>query len=121
LARRVLIIDDEPDHVETLALLLRDAGNHVEVATNPIYALTLARQFTPEFVFIDLALPYMDGHEVGRRLKKYFPQARIYAITGRSDEEAHRRSQEAGFDGHLVKPADIAVIEKLVRGGDTHP
>jgi DNA-binding response OmpR family regulator len=112
---RILIVDDEPDHVETLAVLLRESGHHVEFATNPLYALSLARGFSPEFILIDLGLPYMDGHEAGRRLRKYFKSARIYAITGRSDEEARRKSAAVGFDGHLVKPVDVRVIEDLLK------
>jgi len=111
---RILIIDDEPDQLATLALLLGESGHQVEVATNPLYALTLARTFSPQFVFVDIGLPYMDGHEAGRRLKERFAAARIYAITGRSDDDTRRKSEEMRFDGHLVKPVDFALIERLL-------
>jgi DNA-binding response OmpR family regulator len=86
----------------------------VELATNPLYALTLVRDFSPDVVFLDIGLPHTDGYEVLARLKRTFARARIYAITGRSDEHARRRSTEAGFDGYFVKPVDFAEIEKLL-------
>jgi CheY-like chemotaxis protein len=112
--RRILIIDDDPDQVATLAELLRLEGHHVEVTTNPLYAMNLARSFQPELAFIDIGLPYMDGHEAVRRLKRHFPQARMFAITGRSGEEEVRKSLEAGFEAHLVKPIDFRAIERLI-------
>ena len=111
-----MIVDDEPDHVAMLATILRQRGHAVESATNPLYALTLAATFSPEVIFLDLGLPYMDGHEAGRRFKRRFTGARVYAITGRADDEARQKSAQAGFDGHLVKPLDIAAIEALLAG-----
>jgi len=112
--RTILIVDDNPDQVEMLAMLLTDAGHRVERATDPLYALTLVREFRPEIVFLDIGMPHMDGYEVLRRLRQHFKGARIYAVTGRSDDEARRKSAEAGFDGHFVKPLDFSVVEKLL-------
>src|SRR4051812_16751820 len=112
--KRVLIIDDEPDHVTSLATLLRLSGHHVEYATNPLYAIDLANQFRPEFVFIDIGLPYMTGYDVMKRLKKHFQGARMFAITGHAGEEARRKSIEAGFEDHFPKPVDPALLEKLL-------
>jgi DNA-binding response OmpR family regulator len=95
-SRRVLIIDDEPDHVQTLAMLLREEGHRVETATDPLYALTLMRDFKAEIVFVDLGLPHMDGFEVLERIKRQSPGVRCYVITGRSDEEARQKSMDAG-------------------------
>lgn len=111
---RVLIIDDDVDHANSLAFLLKNDSHRVEVATNPLYALSLVREYAPEVIFIDIGLPYMDGHKAGEKLKNSFRGARIYAITGRSDEESRRKSSEAGFDGHLVKPVEYQVIRKLL-------
>ena len=86
--RRVLVVDDEPDQVQMLAMLLRDSGHRVECATTALYALALARNFRPEFAA--------------------FPEARLFAITGRDGDEARRRSLDAGFEDHLVKPLDVA-------------
>ena len=112
--KRVLIIDDEPDQVASLAAVLRLGGHRVEYATNPLYAIDMARQFHPEFVFLDIGLPYMDGYDALRRLKQHFQGARFFAITGRAGDEAHRKSIAAGFEDHLVKPVEVAVIEKLL-------
>jgi len=111
---RVLIIDDDVDHANSLAFLLKNDGHRVEVATNPLYALSLVREYAPEVIFIDIGLPYMDGHKAGEKLRTSFRGARIYAITGRSDEESRRKSSAAGFDGHLVKPVNFEVIRKLL-------
>ena len=68
--KRILIIDDNVDHVSALAELLRLSGHRVEVATNPLYAMDLARRFQPQFAFIDIGLPYMDGYKAAQRLKR---------------------------------------------------
>jgi len=109
-AKRVLIIDDEPDQVASLAALLRLSGHHVECATNPLYAIDLASQFHPQFVFLDIGLPYMSGYDVVRRLKKHFQGARMFAITG----FYHRYFSHRTFDDHFAKPVDPAAIEKLL-------
>ena len=112
--KRVLIIDDNFEHVEPLAELLRISGHRVELATNPLYAMDLARKFQPEFAFIDIGLPYMDGYAAARRLRQHFKNTRIFAITGRSGEEAVRKSLAAGFEAHLVKPVDVREIQRLL-------
>jgi len=114
-ARSVLVVDDDPDQVATLALLLREGGHRVETATNPLYALTIAAEFNAEVVLLDIGLPVMDGYEVLARLKKYFTRARFYAITGRSEEETRNKAMEAGFDGYFVKPLDFAAIEETLK------
>ena len=113
-AVRVLIIDDDMDHAESLGYLLKADGHRVETASNPLYALSLVRQFAPEVIFIDIGLPYMDGHKAGEKLRSSFKGVRIYAITGRSDDETRRKSSEVGFDGHLVKPVDYKLIRELL-------
>ncbi len=112
--KRILIIDDNFDHVEALAELLRMSGHRVELATNPLYAMDMAKKFQPEFAFIDIGLPYMDGYAAARRLRRHFKNTRIFAITGRSGEEEVRKALEAGFEAHLVKPIDVAAIERLL-------
>ncbi|HZO01177.1 MAG TPA: response regulator [Burkholderiales bacterium] len=113
--RRVLVVDDDPDQIRMLALLLRESGHRVECATNALYALTLAKEFNPEFVFLDIGMPYMDGYEAVRRFRAAFPAARMFAITGRSGDEARRKSADAGFEDHLVKPIEVAVVERILQ------
>ena len=112
--QRILVLDDNPDQVETLAALLTLRGHRVERATSPLYALTLLRGFSPQIVFVDIGMPQMDGYEVLRRLRKQFKSARVYAITGRADDETARKVGEVGFDGYLIKPVDFSVVEKLL-------
>ena len=116
--KRILIIDDDPDQVSTLAEVLRLDGHQVQYATNPLYAMDLAQSFKPEFAFIDIGMPYMDGYEAVRRLRRHFADARMYAITGRSGDDEVRKSLDAGFDGHLVKPLDTAMIGRLLAEED---
>ena len=111
----MLVVDDEPDQIQMLAMLLRDAGHRVECATSALYALTLAKDFRPEFVFLDIGMPRMDGYEAARRFRAAFPDARMFAITGRGGEEARRKSIDAGFEDHLVKPLDVAVVERILQ------
>jgi CheY-like chemotaxis protein len=113
--KRVLVVDDDPDQIQTLAVLLRESGHRVECASNALYALTLAKDFNPEFVFLDIGMPYMDGYEAVRRFRAAFPAARMFAITGRSGAEAHRKSIDAGFEAHLVKPLDVAAVERILQ------
>jgi CheY-like chemotaxis protein len=115
-ARTVLVVDDDPDQLAMLALLLREGGHRVQTATNPLYALTLATEFNADVVLLDIGLPIMSGYEVLTRLKRHFPRARFYAITGRSQEESRSKATEAGFDGYFAKPLDFAVIEKVLEG-----
>jgi DNA-binding response OmpR family regulator len=112
--KRILIVDDDTDWAQTLAVLLRRAGHRVETATNPLYAMSLATAFHPEFIFLDIGLPYMDGYDAARRFHANFKGARTFAVTGRSGEDARRKSLAAGFEDHLVKPVDIGTIEKIL-------
>jgi len=113
MSRRVLIVDDNPDQVSSLAELLRLEGHTVEYATNALYALSMAKEFHPEFVFLDIGMPYMDGYEALRRFKRDFPGAYIVAMTGRVAEE--QIASSAGFDAYLLKPVDFEIIRKLLR------
>jgi CheY-like chemotaxis protein len=112
-ARSILVVDDDPDQLATLGLLLREAGHRVETASNSLYALTLAGEFNPEVIFLDIGMPVMNGYEVLARLRRSFPRARFYAITGRS-EESRSKAMDAGFNGYFVKPLDFATIEKVL-------
>lgn len=112
--KRILLVDDNPDQVLTLTVLLSNAGHQVEYATNALYALTVASTFHPEFVFLDIGLPYMDGYGALRKFQARFKGARFFAITGRSGAGAREQSLNAGFEDHLVKPVEIAAIEEIL-------
>jgi CheY-like chemotaxis protein len=107
----VLLVDDNRDAAEMLAELLRAAGHEVAVAFDGPSALGVAVELQPEVALLDIGLPVMDGYDLARRLKDTLPAAlRLVAITGYGQEHDHRRSQEAGFDAHLVKPVQAAQV-----------
>jgi PAS domain S-box-containing protein len=108
-AKRVLVVDDNADAAESLAVLLRMAGHTVATAHTGPQALEAARAARPEVVVLDIGLPGMDGYEVARRLREQAgcERALLVALTGWGQEEDRRRSREAGFDLHLVKPVEL--------------
>lgn len=114
--RRVLVVDDNRDAADSLAALLRMLGHDVEVAYGGLQAIDLARSAPPEVVFLDIGMPGLDGHETARRLRALpgMETARIHALTGWGQDQDRRRSAEAGFDRHLVKPPDPATLQQLL-------
>ena len=112
---RVLVVDDNKDAASSLALLLQIKGHQVALAHDGPAALDAARDQRPEVVILDIALPGMDGYEVARRLRdeEGTRQALLVAMTGYGQEDDHRRSRQAGFNHHLVKPVDFAELQKL--------
>ncbi len=112
---RILVVDDNPDQLAMLRLLIEGLGHEVRTENTVGPALDVARRFKPEIAFIDLGLPGMSGHDLGRALKAELPGARLYAITGMGSEEEREKSMAAGFHGHLVKPVDFSIIESLLR------
>ena len=113
--RRVLVVDDHVDAADSLALLLRMEGHQVRVARNGPDALDAVRSERPDAILLDLGMPGMDGYEVARRLRQ--GEGRnvfLIALTGWGQAEDRRRTREAGFDHHLVKPADPAELRKLL-------
>src|SRR5262249_15037651 len=115
-SRRVLVVDDNVDSAESLALLLRLRGHEVRLAYDGPSALEEARAFHPDLVFLDLDLPEMDGYEVARRLRlePAMKGIALVAMTGYGQEEDRQRTQEAGFHLHLVKPIDFDRLEELL-------
>jgi CheY-like chemotaxis protein len=110
--RRVLVVDDLHDSADTLAMLLRLHGHQVETAYDGEEAVTRAREFRPEVILLDLGMPRMGGDLACRviRAQPWGKDLRIIALTGWGQESDRRRTQEAGFDNHLVKPVDPAVL-----------
>ena len=118
--RRVLLVDDNRDLAESLAVLLRLNRHEVAVAPNGQAALRLAENFHPDVALIDIGLPGMSGYEVAHRLRESGCRARLIAVTGYGGQEAHDRSREAGFDDYYVKPLDPASLDRLL-ANDVQP
>jgi two-component system CheB/CheR fusion protein len=113
---RVLVVDDNRDAAESLAALLRLDHHEVEVAYDGVSGLAAAEKQRPEVILLDLGMPGMDGYEVARRLREqgFLQETVVVAVTGRSQEKDRRRSEELGFDGHLVKPVDPEALHALL-------
>jgi PAS domain S-box-containing protein len=114
--RRVLVVDDNPDGAASLAMLLKLAGNETYTAHDGVEAVKAAETIRPDVVFLDIGLPKLNGHDAARRIREqpWGTNMVLVALTGWGQDEDRRRSQEAGFDYHLVKPVDYADLNKLL-------
>jgi CheY-like chemotaxis protein len=114
--RRILVADDNVDALESLATLLELGGHEVFSAANGALALESAERHLPEVALLDIGMPKLDGYEVARRIRAQ-PWGRritLVALTGWGQESDRRRSGEAGFDSHLVKPLDLDKLTELL-------
>jgi len=115
-AHRVLVVDDNPDVVESLALFLQVTGHEVETAHDGLEAVESAERYRPDLVLLDLGMPRLDGYAACRSIRGY-PWGRdmvIVALTGWGQDDDRRKTEEAGFDGHLVKPVDPGTLQRLL-------
>jgi PAS domain S-box-containing protein len=114
--RRVLVVDDNRDAAESLSMLLKLLGADVHVAYNGPDALEALAKYKPAVVLLDIGMPGMDGHEVARRIRQQseFQDVTLIALTGWGQEADRQRSQSAGFDYHLIKPADVDALQNLL-------
>ena len=114
--RRILVVDDNRDSAVSLAMLLKLTGNETQIAYDGLEAVAAAAAFRPDVVLLDIGLPKLNGYEVARKIREQ-PWGNgmvLVGLTGWGQEEDKRRSREVGFDHHLVKPLDLAVLEKLL-------
>jgi CheY-like chemotaxis protein len=117
--RRILVVDDSVDSAEALAKLLRILGHDVQTSYEGLTALEAAQLKVPDVMMLDIGMPRMDGFEVARRIRtdSALKDVFLVAMTGYGQEEDRRRSQESGFDAHLVKPVLVddlkAVLDNL--------
>ncbi|MFM0627892.1 chemotaxis protein CheB [Paraburkholderia xenovorans] len=120
--QRILVVDDNADAGESTATLLALDGHEVKVARDGPSALLLAVDFRPDVVLLDIGLPGMDGYEVARRLRVIpgFADTLLVALSGYGGEEHRHRAEQAGFDQHLVKPADIDRLNALIASFRSH-
>jgi signal transduction histidine kinase len=114
--RRVLIADDNRDAAEMLAELLTAHGHDVHIAHDGLEAVEAAVRLQPDIVLLDLGMPKLDGYEAGKQIRQLLGRhpPLLVALTGWGLEEARRRTQQAGFDAHLVKPIDYAVLHEML-------
>jgi two-component system CheB/CheR fusion protein len=113
---RILVVDDNVDAAKTTQMLLELRGHEIQTSMDGLSAIKAAQIFKPEVILLDIGLPGMDGHEVARRLRQ-LPETKnvlLIALSGYGQTEDLRKSKEAGFDHHLVKPADIDQLLALM-------
>jgi CheY-like chemotaxis protein/two-component sensor histidine kinase len=114
--RRLLVVDDNRDFADTLGALFETMGHEVRIAYNGTDAVSAAAEYRPDAVFLDIGLPGRNGYEVARMLRSSPELAglTLVAFTGYGRNEDRRRVREAGFDYHLVKPAEAAELARIV-------
>ena len=118
---RILVVDDNTDNADSLTELLALSGHEVHKAYSGESALHVAAQFHPDVAILDIGLPDIDGHEVARRMRAdgATAHAKLIALSGWGQPSDRALSSAAGFDEHLVKPADLDAILKLIRSSAT--
>lgn len=115
-SRRILIVDDNRDSADSLAMLLGITGNKTYVAHDGVEAIEAVEKHRPEVVLLDIGLPKLSGHDVCRRVREqsWGKDIVVIALTGWGQEEDRRKSEEAGFNGHLVKPVNYDELLELL-------
>jgi len=114
---RILVVDDNRDSADSLAMLLSLAGHQTFVVNDGVEAVEAAERHRPETILLDVGLPRMNGHDVCRKIreKPWGQDVMIIAMTGWGQDEDRRKTQDAGFDGHLVKPVNYPALLELLR------
>jgi CheY-like chemotaxis protein len=113
---RILVVDDNRDATDSLAVMLRLAGHDTHTAYDGLEGLQAAAAFRPDVVLLDIGLPKMSGYEAARRIREqpWGKGMALIAVTGWGQDEDRRRALEAGFDHHLTKPVEASALEKLL-------
>jgi len=116
LGRRILVADDNTDAARAMAEVLGAVGHEVRTASDGLNAIEIAERFRPDLILLDIGMPRLDGYETCRRLRQspWGKDIAIYAVTGWGQASDRKRTREAGFDAHLVKPVSIAAIQELI-------
>jgi signal transduction histidine kinase/CheY-like chemotaxis protein len=114
-SRRILVVDDNRDSANSLAMLLNLLGHTVDTAHDGREAVERAATFRADVILLDIGMPRLNGYEAARRIREQRQQGlKLVALTGWGQEEDRQRSEDAGFDAHLVKPVDLAALTKLL-------
>lgn len=115
-ARKVLIVDDNADAAEMMAMLLSSCGHEVQTAGDAESSLRIANEFIPDVILLDIGLPGTDGYTIARILRRdpRFQKCMLIALTGYGSTRDRELSTEAGFDHHIVKPAQVDHLLQLL-------
>jgi CheY-like chemotaxis protein len=114
--RRILVVDDNRDSANSMAMILQLQGDEVRTAHDGIEAVELAEEFRPQVILMDVGMPRLNGYEATRRIRElpWGQGVAVIALTGWGQEIDRAKSKEAGCDAHLVKPVDLPELEKLL-------
>jgi PAS domain S-box-containing protein len=115
---RILIVDDHPDSATSLAMMLQMEGHQTQTAFDGMEAVRVAGEFRPDVILLDIGMPKLNGYDTCRiiRAQPWGKDLTIVALTGWGQDEDRRRSKAAGFNHHLIKPVEPAVLVKLLAG-----
>ena len=115
-ARRILVVDDNRDAADSLAMLLRLSGHDTYIAHDGLEAVDQTARLNPDLILLDIGLPKISGFEAARRIRKQANGNRptLVALTGWGQDTDRQKSREAGFDAHIVKPVDVRVLANLL-------
>jgi CheY-like chemotaxis protein len=115
-ARHILVVDDNRDSADSLAMLLKLTGHETHTAHDGVAAVEAAATLRPDIVLLDIGLPNLSGYDAARRIRKqpWGKDMVLIALTGWGQEEDRQRSREAGFNEHMVKPVDHVALMKLL-------
>ena len=112
--QRILVVDDNVDAADLLSVLLRQDGHDVHIAYDGKEGVVEAAKFKPDTVLLDIGLPKMDGYETARQIRKKIPEVYLIAVSGLGQYLDVKRSDEAGFDRHLVKPVEFEELRRVL-------
>lgn len=110
----MLVVDDNSDAAEAMSELIQELGHDTRTALDGPSTVRVAEEWNPDIIFLDIGLPGMDGYEVARVLRERHSRARLVALTGYGQESDRKRSEQAGFSDHLVKPPPLDRIESIL-------
>jgi CheY-like chemotaxis protein len=115
-AAKVLVVDDDVDTAQTFAHLLTQLGHAVHYVTSSQMVLDVAKRIRPALIFLDIGMPGPDGWQLAPLIRQElgYDGVRIVAVSGYGEPEHHRRSREAGFDAHVQKPVDMALLQSIL-------
>ena len=115
--RKILVVDDNKDAADTLAMMLRLKSQEVIVKYDGREAVAAGADFLPEIAILDIGMPGLDGYETCKLIRQqpWGKEMKLIALTGYGQEEDVRKSTEAGFDTHLLKPVDLAQLLQLLQ------
>lgn len=115
-ARRILVVDDNRDSAFSLAMLLNLTGSETHTAYDGLEAVAEAERFRPDAILLDIGLPKLNGYEAARKIREqpWGTGIVLIALTGWGQEDDRRKSAEAGFDAHIIKPIDHEALNKLL-------